>query len=473
VPLTVWFNQFDRLSRHNKCVDAHVTELSRSIDPVELGRRIRTLRRAAGLTQTQLAQGDVSTGYISRIEIGQRRPDVGLLQKMAERLEVSVEQLVEGTSAPAEDGFRVQVDLAELSLAGGDATTALEQIGDVLASMPQSVNPSIRRSARLVKAAALEADGQLDEAIVLLEDLTQHPQADLQWVRALIALSRCHREAGDFSRAITVAEQATQVVEEMGLAGTTEAIQLAVTVAAGYIQQGDVGHAMRLCLRAIDAAEKIDSPVAKGSAYWNASVIESKRGATGAALQLAQKALALFELGEDSRNLGRLRTQVGYMQLRLDPPDAQGAKETLQRAEQELAWSAAGSLDKADHHLALGRAHLLLGEHGQVQAHVEAATALALDHSPTITAAVHSLQGQLHAASGDVEQARSAYRAAIDALNGVGNDRDVAQTWFELAQLLEEVGDASAAIDAYRRGAVSTGLATPSWSGAAARPGSR
>jgi hypothetical protein len=43
-------------------------------------------------------------------------------------------------------------------------------------------------------------------------------------------------------------------------------------------------------------------------------------------------------------------------------------------------------------------------------------------------------------------------------LSGVGADRRAAELWFELGGLLQDVGEAAAALDAYRRAAASTGL---------------
>ena len=43
-------------------------------------------------------------------------------------------------------------------------------------------------------------------------------------------------------------------------------------------------------------------------------------------------------------------------------------------------------------------------------------------------------------------------------LTGAGADRGAAQLWFELADLLEDVGDVEAAREAYRSAAASTGL---------------
>ena len=63
------------------------------------------------------------------------------------------------------------------------------------------------------------------------------------------------------------------------------------------------------------------------------------------------------------------------------------------------------------------------------------------------------------------EEEADAVVAAVDAaveavllLTGVGADRDAAQLWFELADLLEEVGDVDGARNAYRSAAASSGL---------------
>ena len=437
-----------------------LAELSRTIDTHELGRRLRTARVSAGLTQAELAGGEVSAAYVSRIEAGQRRPEATLLERMADRIGIELAILLEDVPDHGDDELRVQLDHAELAQVSGDHASALHGVDKLLAE-GSVTNPDLRRRAQQIRALALEGIGRSDDAILVLEDLVGHPQADVSWLKAVIGLSRCYRESGDFTRAITVGERAADLIDELGLAGTTEAIQLAVTVAGAYLQRGDLAHALQLCERCVEDAERINSPVAKASAYWNASVIESMRGNQSAALQLAQRAMSLFELGEDSRNLGRLRTQVAFMQLMQDPPNAQGAKHTLELAGRELAWSSASQLDKADHHLANGKADLVLGDLDSAESEALVATGLIGSQSPMLLAEAHVLRGQVQAARDDLGAARATYREAITALSGVGVDRDVARLWFELAGLLEKAGDTGAALDAYRRGATSTGLADP------------
>ena len=81
-----------------------------------------------------------------------------------------------------------------------------------------------------------------------------------------------------------------------------------VSEAAAYCERGDTAHAVRLCSKAIAQAETLDSPRARASAYWNASVMQANRGDIVAAVPLAERALSLLSEGQDARNLARLRT---------------------------------------------------------------------------------------------------------------------------------------------------------------------
>jgi len=432
--------------------------LSRSIDPAVLGQRIKNARVAAGMTQAQVAGEEVTTAYISRIEDGQRRPDAQLLERMAGRMNSSLEALLLGVTRDEALEFQVALDHAELELASGNAAVALVGVEALIGSVGVKGTPELQRSIREVRAYALEATGDLDGAILVLEELTKEPTADARWLKALIALSRCYRDAGDFSKAIAVGEQATATIDRLGIEGLTEAIQLSITVAGAYLLRGEYGHAMRICKRAISDAEKFDSPVARASAYWNASLIESRDGSPENALDLGRKAIAIFEASNDTRNLARLRSEYANILLKADPPDATGALEALDRAEQEASWSATSTNDTSRTLLARGRAYFLLGDAERALELVAESARIAPKDAPLARAAALAVQGQIAVASGDRDQGQQSYHEAILALSGVGADREAAQLWFELGSLLTEVGETEAAMDAFRRAAASTGL---------------
>jgi transcriptional regulator with XRE-family HTH domain len=439
-------------------MDTNLAELSKSIDPAILGRRLRNARVAAGLTQTEAAGGHASTAYISRIEAGQRRPDLKLLGELAGKVGTTVEELLVGITHDKRAELRLELDYAELELSSGNAAEALTRSEAILAQLPDAGVVEIERPAQFVRAFALEASGDLDGAILALEELTEAPPRDLDWIRGLIALSRCYREAGDLGMAIGVGEQATVTIEQQGLDGLNEAMQLTLTVAAAYFERGDTGHAVRLCRKTIARAEELGSATARGSAYWNASVMSSLHGAVPEALALARKAIALFEQDTDARNLARLRTEMANMQLRLDPPEAAEAKITLELAKRELDWTSASTIDKADNELAMARANLLLGDIDAAAEQSASSYQIARDQAPVTAAEALVLQGQIAATRNDTAGATSAYKEAILLLSSVGADRRAAELWFELGGLLQDVDEPAAALDAYRRAAASTGL---------------
>ena len=439
-------------------MDTKLAELIKSIDPAILGRRIRNARVAAGLTQTEAAGGHASTAYVSRIEAGQRRPDLKLLDQIAQCIGTTVEELLVGVTRDKRAELQLELDYAELELSSGNAEQALSRSEAILAQIPDSSLPEIERPAAFTRAFALEATGDLDGAILALDRLTAEPPKDLSWLRGLIALSRCYRESGDLNMAIAVGEDAATTIEAQGLTGLNEALQLTLTVAAAYFERGDTNHAVRLCRQTIARAEELGSATARGSAYWNASIMSSRQGSVPEALALARKAIASFEQDSDTRNLARLRTEMAHMQLRMDPPQAEDAMKNLELAARELDWSSANPMDKADNQLIMARANLLLG-------HIEAAAeqaansyGISRDQAPLSAAEALVLRGQIAASSGDTGEATSLYREAILILSGVGADRMAAELWFELGGLLQDVGEQAAALDAYRRAAASTGL---------------
>jgi tetratricopeptide (TPR) repeat protein len=443
-------------------MEARLVDLSRTIDKRDLGRRIRNARIAAGLTQTDLAGEDVTSGYISRIEDGQRRPDFALLGRLAARMRTTLEDLLDEAASPARLELLVALDHAELALAGGDPGKALAEADRLAAEIgPQGAGDLLRRC-QVIRAGALEAVGELNQAIIQLEDLCASPTPTPDWLQCLIALSRCHRETGDLDRAIAVGEDAQAEIAELGLDGLAESIQLSVTVASAYMFRGDLDVAMRLCLRAIELADAVQSPIARASAYWNASLIESRKGANQRALDLARKALTYFEIGEDGRNLARLRGHVADMLLELDPPDARGALTTLTRALQELEWSSASAVDRASHLQTRARAHLLTGENSEALHDIRESLDLVPDDATFERAYGYSILGQVEMSSGNVETARQAFLTAVHLLSAVGADREAAQLWLDLGVRLKELGEPEAALDAFQRAAVSTGLKAPS-----------
>jgi tetratricopeptide (TPR) repeat protein len=437
-------------------VDAHQVSLLQSVSLDELGARIKAARLAAGLTQTQLGAPEVTVSYVSRIEAGRRRPDPRVLDAFALRLGISVGDLLSGPAPADPQEARLSVDFVALSLELGDAADALDQAERLL--IDPEVPATFHERLQFLRGRALEALGRLEDAVESYEELLAASPTGEFALGCGIALSRCYREWGDLGRAISVGESLLVTMEDRGLAGSDEAVQLTVTIAAAFAERGDTRHAVSLCRRAMKVAEASGSPRSRAAAYWNGSIMEHRTGEVSSAVALASKALSLLEESADGRNLARIRSQLGIMQMELDPPELEQAESNLSAAAALLAYSGAGEIDQLRNELALAEVALRSGNLDRaVRGAGDVLDRISAD-APLLAADALSLQGQAAAAGGDMTRAGELFKQAVHKMTGVGADREAAQLWLELATLLESVGEVETARDAYRSAAAAAGL---------------
>ena len=427
------------------------------IDPSVLGSQIRGARVAAGLTQSDVAQGQLSISYLSRIESGKRRPDVALLDAIATRLDLDLDQLL-GEGPPVLPVVLTPpvLDFAEIAVGLGDATSALQQLDAI---DPDILSATDRWRVDMVRAQAFEAIGDLSAAIEALERLRSRETDEHSRIRLGMALSRCYRDHGEYANAIAAGETALQRADGLGLRACDESVQLTVTVAAAYFEQGSRELAVRMCRRAVETAEELGSVTARASAYWNASAMTKEQGRVAEAVPLARRALALLEHGSDNRNLCTLRAEVGHMELLLDPPEVAQAREHLESAQDdEMRMSHTSHVDTLRVRLGLARCDLL---EGQLESAELAATALLTEVreiSPLIESDALLLAAQVATARHDTEGARRHLLTATHRLIAAGNDRGAAERWMDLGALLDSVHEVAAAKDAYRACAVASGV---------------
>lgn len=432
-------------------------ELLHSVDLKTLGSRVRAARVAQGLTQGQLAGDDISVGYVSRIESGTRRPNLAVLTSLASKLATPIEQLLQGVTARQYDEIRLGLDYAELALESGESTDAELQAEKFLGLAVQASLQDLVVRGRYLFARALESNGNLDAAIVQLEELVGDATGSLL-IQAGIALVRCYKETGDFSLAIEVGERLEVRIHESGLAKCDEAVIYAVNVAGAYILRGDLHKAARICAGAVRRADELSSSRARAGAYWNASLVHAERGDVATAAPMASRALALLAEGNDNRNLARLRAQLGELQLQLDPPELDEARDNLTRAREEMQASSASTVDIALADVRIAQSHLMSGDPQTALELVQFAEQSSGEDALTVQAEALVVRGQALAALGRTDDAHSSYVAAMHALTASAADRPVAQLWFELADLMEEAGDLDRARAAYRSAAATTGL---------------
>lgn len=137
-----------------------------------LGERIRAARIAAGLTQEQLAGGDITRNMLSRIETGAALPSLPTLCALAERLDVPAGALLGDLSDYT--SYRLAAELKGL-LAKKRYAALLE----VSRASDVKLNDElcfILCEASVGRAVELFRDGRLTEALSLLDDAGQYSE---------------------------------------------------------------------------------------------------------------------------------------------------------------------------------------------------------------------------------------------------------------------------------------------------------
>lgn len=78
----------------------------KTLDYAKIGRKIKTLRKSAGLTQERLAEKcDISTSYLGHIERGTRRPSLETAVRIADVLSVGVDEIILADKKPDQSIF--------------------------------------------------------------------------------------------------------------------------------------------------------------------------------------------------------------------------------------------------------------------------------------------------------------------------------------------------------------------------------
>src|SRR5881296_771498 len=115
--------------------------------PARLGERVRQLRVAAGLTQTDLAGDRFSKEYVSQIERGKTRPTQETIEWIAARLGVDASFLASGVSADERGRVDAALARADALLEARRNDEALEEFERVRAAVLATGLPELETRA--------------------------------------------------------------------------------------------------------------------------------------------------------------------------------------------------------------------------------------------------------------------------------------------------------------------------------------
>jgi transcriptional regulator with XRE-family HTH domain len=421
--------------------------------------RLKNLRRAAGLSQTELAGDGISPSYVSLLESGRRSPSPAVAALLAAKLGCSASQLIDGEPSERERRMQLELAYAELALRHDGSTDALARMGTLLAE--DDLPLTMRSQAELLLARAQEQTGDLAAAVATLSALLERARRGDRSVsvpRVAIFLCHCYKSSGDLNRAVTIGEEALRGCREQGLDGTDEYFMLAATVMEAYGDLGDEAHAAAWARQLIEEAEATGSRGGQAALYWNASLLAERDGRLDDALEYSRKAIAhLGELG-DSRDLARLKVDSASVLLATDPPLLREARDVLERAQADLR-RAGSELDVVEWEYIRSVVALLDGDAAAAESLARSAIERLPDDATSVHLSLaHQALGDALAAQGHSVEATEHYALAADLRVAGMPGRGTALQWRDLAERLLASGEIDSALTGFRRALDAAGV---------------
>jgi transcriptional regulator with XRE-family HTH domain/Tfp pilus assembly protein PilF len=430
------------------------------LDVAAVGRRVAQLRRSRGWTQQQLAaELPLSVSYVSLIEAGKRTPSAKVLERLSAVLDCSVEHLRTGAWPPDPQALELEFDFAELAFRSGDAATARCRYLELLRQAREGHAPDKVARALFGLSLALETLGDLRGALEGFQELADTPSLPpgVSRVAVLMLLCRTYLACGDLGRAGEVGEAALREHLQSGQPATDRTVELVATLVLCYYERGDLTRAEMLIDSAIRDAERLGSPRARASAYWNAALVAEGRGQVAEALHLTGRALAIYGELDNRRALAMLRRNQGWLLLQQDERQHGRARPLLAQALADLL-EVGNPGEAAEAEADLARCELYAGHVEEALELARLATRRAAD-GPVIEAAkIRTVLAEALLRGGDTAAAVEVYRSVADELDRLGARRHAASVWHQLAAAYRATGDVAGAFDAYERAMAAGGL---------------
>jgi transcriptional regulator with XRE-family HTH domain len=344
-------------------VPNQLTAASRRPSRPSLGERVRQLRVARGLTQTELAGERFSKEYVSQIERGKTRPTGETVEWIAARLGVDPTFLETGVSSSEHERVDSVLARAEATLEShqyADVLPILAELGDALAAVSA---PDLELRALRTEAWARMYLGQVREAVPLLERARGIAESqaftDIDRADVLFRLGACRYKLTSIGTAMGLLSEALQLAERSGLPCDRLRSLIHEWRARCYYHQRDWVAAREDVERALELAEGINDPYAMAQAHFHASVIAERDGRWVLARSHAERAKNLYEEIAHRANVGKLLNNLGGLNFLLGKPDE--AKAYLKDAFR-VALEVGSDMDAAYAVSSLAQVHLKTGE---------------------------------------------------------------------------------------------------------------
>jgi tetratricopeptide (TPR) repeat protein len=356
-----------------RSVASQGTRLGTDSAPSGVAARVRTLRKHAGLTQTELAGERFSKEYVSQIELGKTKPSAEAIEYLAARLDVDPLFLETGVSSDERGRIEATLARGEALIESQSYEAAAQEFSKARTIAPHELVPELRFRALCGEAWALIRleGGDQRRAMKLLEEargLAERPRfSDIDRAEVLYRMGVCRYKLSSLQTAISLFTEALALANRSELPCDRLRADIYRWRSRCYRRQRDWAAAREDVELALELAESVEDPRELANTLFQASLIAERNGHWVLARTYAERAKNEYERLADKVNHGRLLNNLGAFNFMLGKPEE---AERLLKDAFRLALDNDNEVDAAYAINSLARVHLETGkpERGETQA---------------------------------------------------------------------------------------------------------
>src|SRR5919204_6039728 len=423
---------------------------------LRLGERLRQLRVAAGMTQTELAGDRFSKEYVSQIERGKTRPTRETIEWLAGRLGVDAGFLANGVSAEERGRVDSALARADALLEARRNDEALAEFENIRSAILATGTPELEVRALSGEATVRMRRGEVREAIALLERARGLSEtsviSDVERADVLFRLGVARYKLSSIQTAIGLFDEALKLAERSEIPSDQLRSNILAWRSRCYRRRRDLEGAREDVERALELAEGLNDKRTAADVYFQASIIADREGHWVLARSYAERAKAAYEEVADRGNLGRLMNNLGGINFLLGHPDEAIA---LLKDAVRIALEVGNDAEAAHAVNGIAQVHLRSGDIARAEEQARYALELLGDRVDEI-AEIGNAQlvlGRALLEQDRLDEAEVAFRAGEAAYDQLSSGSHRASAWVALGDLATRRGDDRTAARLYRQAA--------------------
>jgi tetratricopeptide (TPR) repeat protein len=427
-----------------------------SPEGLRLGERLRQLRVAAGLTQSELAGDRFSKEYVSQIERGKTRPTGGTIEWLADRLGVDAGFLASGVATDERTRIEGALTRAEALYEAQEDEEAAEAFEPLPGAARATGVPELQVRALMGSGLAKMRMGDHRAALELLNEARSISEAesfsDVERADVLLRLGGCRVQLNSIQTALGLLNEALGLAERSGLPCDALKANILSWRARCWLIQRDYQAAKEDVERALELAHAVDDLRTVGAAYFQASLVADREGRWVLARNYAERAREAYAQLADRVHVGQLTNNLGGLNFLLG--NTEDAIALLKEAF-SIALDAGQDADAGRAVSSLAQVHLRTGDVEQAEEQARQALELLDGRVDYVdeTGSAQLVLGRALLEQNRLDEAEAAFAAAESSFGELGSASHRAAGWMARGDLAARRGDHQRAAELYRTAA--------------------